>query len=89
LALDEQKIFAVLQADEPTHIEELVERLVAELSSSQIFAALFELELSGRIRVLPGKYYVRAISRPLAFSYQASEEHHRQVFRNLSVWKGT
>ena len=58
---DEQKIFAVLRADEPTHIDELVERLVAQLSSSQIFAALFELELSGRIRVLPGKYYVRAI----------------------------
>jgi len=61
LAPDEQKIFAVLRADEPTHIDELVERLVAELSSSQIFAALFELELSGRIRVLPGKYYVRTI----------------------------
>jgi DNA processing protein len=61
LAPDEQKIFAVLRADEPTHIDELVERLVAELSSSQIFAALFELEVGGRIRVLPGKYYVRAI----------------------------
>ena len=61
LAPDEQKIYAVLRADEPTHIDELVERLVAELSSSQIFAALFELELSGRIRVLPGKYYVRVI----------------------------
>jgi DNA processing protein len=58
---DERKIFAVLRADESTHIDELVERLVAELSSSQIFAALFELELSGRIRVLPGKYYVRTI----------------------------
>ena len=29
---DEQKVFAVLRADEPTHIDELVERLVAELS---------------------------------------------------------
>jgi DNA processing protein len=53
---DEQQFFAVLRADEPTHIDELVERLVAELSSSQIFTALFELELSGRIRTLPGKY---------------------------------
>jgi len=35
--------------------------LVSHLSSSQIFAALFELELSGKIRVLPGKYYVRVI----------------------------
>ena len=61
LAPDEQKIFALLRADGPTHIDELVERLVAELSSSQIFAALFELELSGRIRVLLRKYYVRVI----------------------------
>jgi len=58
---DEKRIFALLRADEPTHIDELVERLVSHLSSSQIFAALFELELSGKIRVLPGKYYVRVI----------------------------
>ena len=38
-----------------------VERLVSHLSSFQIFAALFELELGGRVRVLPGKYYVRVI----------------------------
>jgi hypothetical protein len=29
----------VLRADETTHTDEFVERLVAELSSSQIFAA--------------------------------------------------
>ncbi len=58
---DEKRIFAVLRADEPTHIDDLVERLEAQLSSSQIFNALFELELSGKIRTLPGKYYVRVI----------------------------
>jgi DNA processing protein len=58
---DETRIFSLLRADESTHIDEIVERLVSHLSSSQIFAALFELELSGRIRVLPGKYYVRVI----------------------------
>jgi DNA processing protein len=58
---DEKRIYSILRGDEATHIDELVERLVAELSSSQIFAALFELELSGRIRTLPGKYYVRVI----------------------------
>jgi DNA processing protein len=58
---NEKRIFTVLRADEPTHIDELVERLVSHLSSSQIFAALFELELGGRIRALPGKYYVRVI----------------------------
>jgi DNA processing protein len=61
LGPDEKRIFSVLRADEATHIDELVERLVAELSSSQIFAALFELEMSGRIRTMPGKYYVRVI----------------------------
>ncbi len=61
LSPDEKRIYSILRGDEPTHIDELVERLVAELSSSQIFAALFELELSGRIRTMPGKYYVRVI----------------------------
>jgi DNA processing protein len=58
---DEKRIFAVLRADEPTHIDQLVEKLVGHMSSSQIFSALFELELSGKIRTLPGKYYVRVI----------------------------
>jgi DNA processing protein len=61
LSPDEKRIYSILRADESTHIDELVERLVAVLSSSQIFAALFELELSGRIRTMPGKYYVRVI----------------------------
>jgi hypothetical protein len=43
LAPDEKRIFSVLRADEPTPIDELAERLVVELSSSQIFAALFAL----------------------------------------------
>jgi len=58
---DEKQVLSVLRADESTHIDEIVEKLVAKVSSSQIFAALFELELSGRIRALPGKYYVRVI----------------------------
>ncbi len=55
----EKKVFALLKADEAVHIDELVERLGPGLSSSEIFAALFELELSGKIRQLPGKNYVR------------------------------
>jgi DNA processing protein len=57
----EKKIFALLRSDESTHIDQLVERLTSFLSSSEIFSALFELELSGRIRQLPGKYYVRTM----------------------------
>jgi DNA processing protein len=56
----ETKILRLLKADESTHIDELVELLEAELSSSEIFAALFELELNGKIRQLPGKNFVKS-----------------------------
>ena len=56
----EKKIFALLKADEATHIDEIVERLEPALSSSEIFAALFELELAGKVKQLPGKNFVKA-----------------------------
>jgi len=43
LSPHERKIMAQLKADEATHIDEIVEKLAPELSSSEIFAALFEL----------------------------------------------
>jgi DNA processing protein len=55
----ELKIYRVLKADESTHIDELVEKFEGRLSSSEIFSALFELEMSGRIRQMPGKNYVK------------------------------
>ncbi len=55
----EKKIFALLKADEATHIDEIVERLEPALSSSEIFAALFELELAGKVKQLPGKNFVK------------------------------
>lgn len=59
LSPHEKKIYALLRADESTHIDELVEKLSANMSSSEMFAALFELELASKIRQLPGKNYVR------------------------------
>jgi DNA processing protein len=56
----EKKILALLKADESTHIDEIVERLEPEVSSSEIFAALFELELAGKVRQLPGKNFVKS-----------------------------
>jgi DNA processing protein len=56
----EQKILSLLKADEATHIDELVERLENEMSSSEIFAALFELELTGKVRQMPGKNFVKS-----------------------------
>jgi DNA processing protein len=54
----EKKIIVTLKADEATHIDEIVERLGPEISSSEIFAALFEL--SGKIKQLPGKNFVKS-----------------------------
>jgi DNA processing protein len=49
-----------LKADDATHIDEIVEKLENELSSSEIFAALFELELTGKIKQMPGKNFVKS-----------------------------
>src|SRR5271167_1580750 len=57
----EKRVLSLLRVDESIHIDQIVERLNSYLSSSEIFEALFELELSGRIRALPGKYYVKTM----------------------------
>src|SRR5204862_6102663 len=56
----EKKIRALLRADEATHIDELVEKLEPAISSSEICAALFELELAGKIKQIPGKNFVKS-----------------------------
>jgi DNA processing protein len=56
----EKRILNLLKADESTHIDELIERLETEFSSSEIFAALFELELAGKIKQMPGKNFVKS-----------------------------
>ena len=56
----EKKILAVLRKDELTHIDTIIEKLEPEVSSSEIFAALFELELNGKIRQMPGKNFVKS-----------------------------
>jgi DNA processing protein len=50
-----------LRQDEATQLDELIEQLEGELGSAEIFTALFELELAGRVRQMPGKNYVRAM----------------------------
>ncbi len=56
----ERKILSLLKPDEATHIDEMVERLENEMSPSEIFAALFELELSGKVRQMAGKNFVKS-----------------------------
>jgi DNA processing protein len=55
----ERMVFEQLRADESVQLDELIERLEGKLQSPEIFTALFELELAGRVRTLPGKHYVR------------------------------
>jgi DNA processing protein len=56
----ERKILKLLKADEATQLDEIIEQLENEISSSEIFAALFELELSGKVKQMPGKNFVRS-----------------------------
>jgi DNA processing protein len=56
----ERIVFERLRHDESVQLDDLIEQLEAELGSAEIFTALFELELAGRVRQLPGKNYVRA-----------------------------
>lgn len=55
----ERLVFEQLRHDESLQLDDLIERLDGQLQSPEIFTALFELELAGRIRQMPGKNYVR------------------------------
>lgn len=54
-----QAILDALRVDEASHVDEIVNRLDNKLSAPELLALLFELELGGRIRQLPGKKYLR------------------------------
>ena len=56
----EALVLGALRHDEALQIDEIMEKLEAELSSSEVFMALFELELAGRVKQLPGKNYVKS-----------------------------
>ena len=55
----EKVVLGELRHDEAVQLDELMEKLESRMTSSEIFTALFELELSNRIKQLPGKNYVR------------------------------
>lgn len=59
LSPQERKILSLIQADEAIHIDELIEKVEPEISSSELFSILFELELAGKIKQLPGKNFVK------------------------------
>jgi DNA processing protein len=53
-----RRLLKIIQIDTPTHIDDLLAR-VEDASSSEIVAALFELEMTGAIRQLPGRNFVK------------------------------
>ena len=57
----EAMVLEVLRTDESFQIDEILEALETQLTSSEVFTALFELEMAGRVRQLPGKNYVRTM----------------------------
>jgi DNA processing protein len=55
----ERLVMQELRQDEALQLDELIERLEHRMVSGEIFIALFELELAGRVKQMPGKNYVR------------------------------
>lgn len=47
-----------LQVDSPVHLDDLLEKLI-DISPSELIAALFELEMLGLVKQLPGKNFVK------------------------------
>jgi DNA processing protein len=57
----ESMVLEVLRTDQSLQMDEILEQLETQLTSSEVFTALFELELAGRVRCLPGKNYVKTL----------------------------
>ncbi len=57
----EAMVLEVLHADQSLQIDEILDQLETQLTSSEVFTALFELEMAGRVRQMPGKNYVRVL----------------------------
>jgi DNA processing protein len=53
-----RKVLAQIKIEVPTHIDALLDA-IEDVSSSEVIAALFELEMLGAIRQLPGKNFVK------------------------------
>lgn len=56
---EEKTLYGLLSADNARHVDELVE--LSGLSSSEVLATLFELEMRGAIRQMPGKHFVKSL----------------------------
>ena len=57
----EAMVLEVLRCDASLQIDEILDLLETQLTSSEVFTALIELEMAGRVRCLPGKNYVKTM----------------------------
>jgi DNA processing protein len=55
----EKKIYELLNSDEAVHIDDIVER--SGLNSSEVLATLFDLEMKGIVRQMPGKQFNKVL----------------------------
>ena len=55
----QKKLYELLSAEEPRHIDDIVES--SGLNSSEVLATLFELEMKGIVRQLPGKQFTKSL----------------------------
>jgi DNA processing protein len=53
-----RRTLEALKVDEPVHLDDLLTR-VEDVSTSEVIAALFELEMLGMVKQLPGKSFVK------------------------------
>jgi DNA processing protein len=53
-----RRALSSLQVDAPIHLDDLLET-VENTSASELIAALFELEMLGLVKQLPGKNFVK------------------------------
>ncbi|MBV9889007.1 MAG: DNA-protecting protein DprA [Acidobacteria bacterium] len=59
LTTPERKIYELLSTDQPVHIDDIMDR--SGLNSSEVLATLFDLEMKGIVRQLPGKQFAKVL----------------------------
>jgi DNA processing protein len=59
LAPGERTLYELLAVDQARHVDELLE--LSGLTSSEVLAALFDLEMKGVVRQLPGKQFLKVL----------------------------
>ena len=59
LAPGERALYELLSVDQARHVDELLE--LSGLTSSEVLAALFDLEMKGVVRQLPGKQFLKVL----------------------------